>query len=45
MKKDMQLFVGDGKRPIKVGHLYQLQSNTVEVDELLLATSALSPGR
>jgi elongation factor G len=25
MKKDMQLFVGDGKRPFKVAHLYQLQ--------------------
>ncbi|MDE2440369.1 MAG: elongation factor G [Betaproteobacteria bacterium] len=36
VKKDMQLFVGDGKRPIKVGHLYQLQGkDTIEVDELL----------
>ncbi|HLO61934.1 MAG TPA: elongation factor G [Azonexus sp.] len=36
VKKDMQLFVGDGKRPIKVAHLYQLQGkDTVEVDELL----------
>ena len=36
MKKDMQLFVGDSKRPIKVGHLYQLQGkDSVEVDELL----------
>lgn len=36
MKKDMQLFVGDGKRPFKVGHLYQLQGKeTIEVDELL----------
>ena len=36
LKKDMQLFVGDGKRPIKVAHLYQLQGkDTVEVDELL----------
>lgn len=36
VKKDMQLFVGDGKRPFKVGHLYQLQGKeTVEVDELL----------
>ena len=36
LKKDMQLFVGDGKRPIKVGHLYQLQGkDPVEVDELL----------
>ncbi len=35
MKKDMQLFVGDGKRPFKVAHLYQLQGkDTVEVDEL-----------
>ena len=36
LRKDMQLFVGDGKRPIKVAHLYQLQGkDTVEVDELL----------
>ncbi len=36
LKKDMQLFVGDGKRPIKVGHLYQLQGkDPVEVNELL----------
>ncbi len=36
VKKDMQLFVGDGKRPFKVAHLYQLQGkDTVEVDELV----------
>ncbi|TXI75178.1 MAG: elongation factor G [Dechloromonas sp.] len=36
MKKDMALFVGDGKRPFKAAHLYQLQGkDTVEVDELL----------
>lgn len=36
VRKDMQLFVGDGKRPIKVAHLYQLQGKeSVEVDELL----------
>ena len=36
MKKDMQLFAGDSKRPFKVAHLYQLQGkNTVEVDELV----------
>nr|MBL8411143.1 elongation factor G [Dechloromonas sp.] len=36
VKKDMQLFVGDGKRPFKVAHLYQLQGkDSVEVDELL----------
>lgn len=36
VKKDMQLFVGDGKRPFKVAHLYRLQGkDTVEVDELL----------
>jgi elongation factor G len=36
MKKDSQLFVGDGKKPFKVGHLYQLQGKDyVEVDELL----------
>ncbi|EKE18133.1 MAG: hypothetical protein ACD_10C00115G0007, partial [uncultured bacterium] len=36
MKKDMQLFVGDGKRPFKAAHLYQLQGKeTLEVDALL----------
>jgi elongation factor G len=36
VKKDMQLFVGDSKRPFKVGHLYQLQGkDSIEVDELL----------
>ena len=36
VRKDMQLFVGDGKRPFKVAHLYLLQGkDTVEVDELL----------
>jgi elongation factor G len=36
MKKDSQLFVGDGKKPFKVAHLYQLQGKDyVEVDELL----------
>ena len=36
MKKDMQLFVGDSKRPFKVAHLYQLQGKeSVEVDELV----------
>ena len=36
VRKDMQLFVGDGKRPFKVAHLYQLQGKeTTEVDELL----------
>ncbi len=36
LKRDMQLFVGDGKRPFKVAHLYQLQGkDTIEVDELL----------
>ena len=35
LKKDMQLFVGDGKRPVKVAHLYQLQGkDSIEVDEL-----------
>ena len=34
--KDAQLFVGDGKRPFKVGHLYQLQGKDfVEVEALL----------
>jgi elongation factor G len=36
MKKDSQLFVGDGKRPFKVAHLYQLQGKDyVEVDALV----------
>lgn len=36
VRKDAQLYVGDGKRPFKVAHLYQLQGkDTVEVDELL----------
>ena len=36
LKKDMQLFVGDGKRPFKVAHLYQLQGkDSVEVEQLL----------
>ena len=36
VKKDMQLFVGDGKRPFKVAHLYRLQGkDTVEVEALL----------
>jgi elongation factor G len=35
IRKDSQLFVGDGKRPFKAGHLYQLQGKDyVEVDEL-----------
>ena len=36
VRKDGQLFVGDGKRPFKVAHLYQLQGKDfVEVDELV----------
>ncbi len=36
IRKDSQLFVGDGKKAFKVGHLYQLQGKDyVEVDELL----------
>ncbi len=36
IKKDSQLFVGDGKKPFRVGHLYQLQGKDyIEVDELL----------
>ena len=36
MKKNAQLFVGDGKRPFKVAHLYQVQGKDyVEVDELM----------
>jgi len=36
MRKDQQLFVGDGKRPFKVAHLYRLfGKETIEVGELL----------
>ncbi|MCF8178125.1 MAG: elongation factor G [Sulfuritalea sp.] len=36
VRKDSQLFVGDGKRPFKVAHLYQLQGKEyAEVDELV----------
>jgi elongation factor G len=36
VRKDSQLFVGDGRKPFKVGHLYQLQGKDyVEVDSLL----------
>ena len=36
IRKDAQLFIGDGKRPFKVTHLYQLQGkDSIEVDELL----------
>lgn len=36
LKPDAQLFVGDGKRPFKAGHLYQLQGKDFqEVDALI----------
>jgi len=36
VKKDSQLFVGDSKRPFKVGHLFQIQGKDfVEVDDLV----------
>ena len=36
VKKEMQLFVGDGKKPFKVAHLYRIQgAETLEVNELL----------
>jgi len=36
VKKDAQLFVGDGRKPFKVAHLYQMQGKEyVEVDELM----------
>ncbi|WIM05302.1 MAG: elongation factor G [Candidatus Nitricoxidivorans perseverans] len=36
IRKDSQLFVGDGRKPFKAGHLYQLQGKDyVEVDELV----------
>ncbi|WP_153109195.1 elongation factor G [Propionivibrio limicola] len=36
IRKDSQLFVGDARRPFKVGHLYRLQGKeNIEVDELI----------
>ncbi len=36
IRKDAQLFVGSGRRPFKVGHLYKLQGkDSIEVDELV----------
>jgi elongation factor G len=36
LRKDSALFVGDGKKPFKAGHLYQLQGKDyIEVDELV----------
>ena len=36
IRKDSQLFIGDGKRPFKAGHLLMLQGKDyVEVDELV----------
>ncbi|MDP2808618.1 MAG: elongation factor G [Rhodocyclaceae bacterium] len=36
IRRDSQLFVGDGRKSFKAGHLYQLQGKDyVEVDELL----------
>jgi len=36
VRRDMQLFVGSGRRPFKVGHLYKLQGKDyLEVDELV----------
>jgi elongation factor G len=36
VKRDSQLFIGDGKKPFKVAHLYQLQGKEfIEVDQLL----------
>jgi elongation factor G len=36
LRKDAQLFAGDGRKPFKVAHLYQLQGKDyIEVDELL----------
>ena len=36
VRKDSQLFVGDGRKPFRVSHLYQLQGKDyVEVDELV----------
>jgi elongation factor G len=36
VSKDTQLYIGDGKKPFKTGHLYQLQGKEyVEVDSLV----------
>jgi len=36
VRRDAQLFVGDGKRPFKVGHLYRLQGKDyIEVESLV----------
>jgi elongation factor G len=36
VRKDSQLFIGEGRKPFKVAHLYQLQGKDyVEVDEML----------
>ncbi|HSN20648.1 MAG TPA: elongation factor G [Usitatibacter sp.] len=36
VRKDTQLYIGDGKKPFKAGHLFQLQGKEyVEVDELV----------
>ncbi len=36
VRKDAQLFVGSGRRPFRVGHLYKLQGkDSIEVDELV----------
>ncbi|MBK7659263.1 MAG: elongation factor G [Betaproteobacteria bacterium] len=36
MSKDSQLYIGDGKRPIKVGHLYKVMGKEyIEVDNLV----------
>ncbi|MDO8931068.1 MAG: GTP-binding protein, partial [Rhodocyclaceae bacterium] len=36
VRRDSQLFVGDGRKPFKAGHLYQIQGKDyVEVDELV----------
>ena len=36
IRKDAQLFVGSGRRPFKVGHLYKLQGkDSIEVDALV----------
>ena len=36
LRKDTQLYIGEGKKPFKAGHLFQLQGKEyVEVDELV----------
>jgi hypothetical protein len=40
VRRDTQLFVDDGKKPFKVGHLFKLRGKDhVEIDDAIPATS------